>query len=123
MKKLIGVEVIFENCENVCVDIKDIVDLSFDGISKSCQLNADHSVLEYDSFRHMTLSLKNTVNYISRLIAGDISQVILNYENGDTSHFFVPYEDKEERLGSPNKYQSYFFGDHGVTIVINSDET
>ena len=124
MKKIVEVDVVFENCEVKTIKGEDIIELSLMGLSKKIH-HISGGLSEFNTFKSMTLSLSSSVNYIfSRFEARDITQIIFKYSDGNSKHYFVPYEDEQEGvLGSPNKYMTCsYVGENQseLTVTINS---
>lgn len=137
MKEINAIELVFENCETLRLDINvlgrvylgkintEITRIACDCIAES--IFVDEVALEiFSEAEELGVWGPAWINYNSKLerIAryNDITQIEILYSNGDSKTYYIDYEEESEDLGAPNINQKSYISSLGNLYIVISME-
>ena len=132
MKRIIKIDVIFENCEFFSLDASDLKFVNFDKFETMIRRIACNCVAKIVRANYIELHVKKGLNDIynsfgqqdqpesklERLQGCDITSFEIFFEDGTSELIYVDWSDESEYS---NKYQSDFFDDDGSLVVVISE--
>ena len=133
MKNIKEITIVFENCDEITLDTKDIGIMLFDNIKTEITRTARNSIQELNTATEIAIELyasKINSSYspfnefdkmpiISRIVEGnDIVSFVCRYEDNSTKTIYVPWGQSPQI----NEYQSQAIGSNGNLYVVISKE-
>lgn len=118
LERVTKIELVFLNCEELMIPMKDIVFFELDNITERiiCQnilRNDTHEIYRYKTAREVILRFKNKPKYHRVFKSNDITQIHLYDELGNHEWFCVLFSDEFY-----NDYQKTEIEDDEIVITI-----
>lgn len=141
MKKYKKIDVVFENCDTVSIEAKDIRYFSVGGITKRlCSFNGngefsklqncknlfmsiDNKALSNKTFFEIAYEAQETDNKTSSFMSHlkhyhNITHIDIIFKDGSNEYIAVPWSE-EDAFGEKNKYEEIIFCDDNFVIQID----
>lgn len=137
MSSVKSIDIVLENCEVYTFPKEDIGYIELSDIREEIIRCACNSINKYKTIHCVNMELFDThrrqeycfdsnvvADVFERIAEGnDITQIHVKYEDDTEECYLVDYNELNEALGAPNKYQQSYISDLGnLYIVINEKE-
>lgn len=125
MKRITSVEFCFENLETALVKASGLPIFSAEGISETTDRIAVNQIAAYDTVDRLVAEFYGPSvgeEIINKIADSEITSVVVNYDDGDSKEYYVPYETLTEELGAPNVHQKTYISTQGNLYLVIADD-